>query len=116
MPPTADARLDAVAAAIASRPRRMLIDRLAEGPATMSALAETIGSSMPATLKHLALLTESGIVARRKQGRTVTFSLVPGSLEPLQDWALSTTLMWSAQLNRFAMLAGSTAQPEEEQQ
>ncbi len=100
MPPTE--RLDAIALAIASGPRRALLERLAEAPATMSELAGLLGASLPGLSKHLQVLIDAGLVRRRKDGRTVTVELVPGSLEPLQDWALCTRLVWAARLDRLA--------------
>lgn len=106
---TERATLDAVAAAIASAPRRALIERLSDGPATMTQLTGVLGASMPAALRHLHVLTDAGIVERTKMGRAVTFALRPGSLAPLQEWALSARLMWASQLDRFAEYAARSA-------
>ncbi len=96
-----EAAVDAIASAIASTPRRLILERLAGGPATMTQLTSLLGLTMAATTKHLAILTRAGLVDRSKVGRVVTFSLVPRSLEPLQEWALSTRLLWAASLDRL---------------
>jgi DNA-binding transcriptional ArsR family regulator len=99
--------LDAVATAVASAPRRAILERLGDGDASMSALAEHLGVTLPAVDKHLRVLTEAGVVTKQKAGRTTSVRLVPGSLEELGTWAMSTHLMWSNALDRLEQhLAG----------
>jgi DNA-binding transcriptional ArsR family regulator len=93
--------LDVVASAVASGPRRSIIERLAEGDASMSDLAERLGVTLPAIDKHLRVLVEAGVVTKHKTGRTTSVRLVPGSLEGLATWAMSTRLMWSNALDRL---------------
>ncbi len=93
--------LDATAHAIASAPRRAIIDRLATGPASMSELADELGVTLPAVDKHLHVLLDGGVVTKAKQGRTTTVHLNPGSLQDLATWATSTRLMWTNLLDRF---------------
>lgn len=94
-------RLDAVASAVASGPRRSIIERLAEGDASMSDLAERLGVTLPAVDKHLRVLLDAGLVTKQKTGRTTSVRLVPGSLDDLATWAMSTRLMWSHALDRL---------------
>ena len=93
--------LDEVAHAVASGPRRAIVERLAEGEASMSDLADHLGVTLPAIDKHLRVLTDAGVVAKTKHGRTTSVRLVPGSLEPLATWAMSTRLMWGHALDRL---------------
>lgn len=109
MAPPDDGRVDAIASAIASGPRRRILERLAEQPATMTELADLLALTMAATTKHLTILVDAGLVRRSKAGRVVTFTLVPRSLEPLQDWALSARLLWAASLDRMATHLDSLA-------
>ena len=94
-------RLDATAAAIASAPRRSILERLAEGEASMSDLAARLSVTLPAVDKHLRLLLGAGVVTKEKRGRTTVVRLVPGSLEDLATWAMSTRLMWGNALDRL---------------
>ncbi len=73
--------LDEIATAVASVPRRAIIERLAEGDASMSALADHLTVSLPAVDKHLRVLVDAGMVTKQKHGRTTSVRLVPGSLE-----------------------------------
>jgi DNA-binding transcriptional ArsR family regulator len=100
--------LDAVATAVASAPRRSIIERLGEGEASMSALAEHLGVTLPAVDKHLRVLVGAGVVTKHKSGRTTSIRLVPGSLEELGTWAMSTRLMWSNALDRLEQHLATT--------
>jgi DNA-binding transcriptional ArsR family regulator len=94
-------RLDAVATAVASAPRRSILERLAEGDASMSDLAFRLDVTLPAVDKHLRVLLDAGVVTKHKAGRTTSVHLVPGSLDELANWAMSTRLMWSHALDRL---------------
>jgi len=93
--------LDAVATAVASGPRRSIIERLTEGDASMSELADRLEVTLPAVDKHLRVLLDAGVITKGKTGRTTSVRLVPGSLEELATWAMSTRLMWSHALDRL---------------
>lgn len=93
--------LDEVAHAVASAPRRSIIERLSEGHASMSDLAGHLAVTLPAVDKHLRVLLDAGVVTKDKHGRTTSVRLVPGSLEALGTWAMSTRLMWSNALDRL---------------
>jgi len=55
-----------------SEPLRLqILDRLQEGETSVSQLAEDIGTSQPNVSKHLRLLIEGGLVARRQERTTV---------------------------------------------
>lgn len=94
--------LDATTTAIASAPRRALIERLARGSASMSELAAELSVTLPAIDKHLRVLLEAGLVTKAKHGRTSVVQLNPGSLQELAMWAMSTRLMWASLLDRLA--------------
>ncbi len=94
--------VDAVAHAIASGPRRLLVGRLAEGPATMSELASVLGVTLPAIDKHVRVLEAAGLARKRRVGRRAVVTLEPGGLDLLADWATGVRAMWRARLADFA--------------
>jgi DNA-binding transcriptional ArsR family regulator len=55
--------------------RIKLLDRLRGGEATVNELAAALGASQQNVSKHLALLAEGGIVARRKEGTRVCYRI-----------------------------------------
>ena len=95
--------VDAAAHAIASAPRRAIIERLSQGPTSMSELARALDLSLPAIDKHLGVLLDAGVVTKSKDGRVTLLTLNPGSLDELAAWAMSTRLMWTGLLDRFAL-------------
>jgi hypothetical protein len=58
------------------------------------------------------VLLDAGVVTKGKTGRTTSVRLVPGSLEELATWAMSTRLMWAHALDRLEHHV--TDRPEDE--
>ena len=86
--------LDAVFAALADPTRRAIAERLAEGPASVSELAEPFDVTLPAIVKHLAVLEHAGLVAHEKDGRVRYFTLVPERLESVAGWLERYGAFW----------------------
>jgi ArsR family transcriptional regulator len=53
----------------------MMVDALAEGEQCVCKLQELVGSDISTVSKHLSLMKEAGIVADRKVGQQVFYSL-----------------------------------------
>src|SRR5512133_3301656 len=69
-----------------SEPTRIkLLDRLREGEATVLDLTEAIGTTQQNVSKHLGVLHRAGVVARRRQGNFVYYSIVDASVFELCD-------------------------------
>ena len=65
--------------------RIKLLDRLREGEATVNELAEALDASQQNVSKHLAVLTEVGILGRRKEGTHVYYRIVDEGVFALCD-------------------------------
>ena len=78
--------VDAVLRALADPTRRAVVERLAQGPAIVSALAEPFAMTLPALMQHLGILEQAGVVTSEKVGRSRTVSLRPGALDVLHLW------------------------------
>jgi DNA-binding transcriptional ArsR family regulator len=95
--------LDRTFAALADPTRRALVMRLAAEPGlSVSALAAPFHVSLPAIMKHLGVLSDAGLVARTKTGRTVACRL---DAEPMRDafeWLNRYEKFWSERLSRLA--------------
>lgn len=85
--PAAIAELDAVLSAVADRSRRVLVQRLAHGPATTGQLAELLPMSRPAVSQHLRLLQDAGLIRTTTVGRHRWHELVPDRLALIEQWA-----------------------------
>ncbi|MGA3309313.1 MAG: metalloregulator ArsR/SmtB family transcription factor [Xanthobacteraceae bacterium] len=97
------APLDRTFAALADPTRRILLTRLAEQPGlSVSALAEPFAVSLPAIMKHLDVLSDAGLVARSKTGRTVTCHLNAAPMREAIAWLNRYERFWSEALSRLA--------------
>ena len=91
--------LDQVFWALSDRTRRSVIERLTQGPAAVTELAQPHAMSLPGFTKHLKVLEEAGLVVRAKEGRTVRCELAPRALEDAAMWLANYEKFWSAQLD-----------------
>ncbi|HEY2531328.1 MAG TPA: metalloregulator ArsR/SmtB family transcription factor [Xanthobacteraceae bacterium] len=99
--PTAD--LDRTFAALADPTRRALVMRLAAEPGlSVSELAKPFPVSLPAIMKHLDVLSDAGLIARRKTGRTVACRLVAEPMRDAFEWLNAYAQFWSERLDRLA--------------
>jgi DNA-binding transcriptional ArsR family regulator len=74
--PEALAELIARRFRVIGEPMRIrLLDRLRDGEATVQELTEALAASQQNVSKHLQVLLESGIVARRKDGNHAYYSV-----------------------------------------
>jgi DNA-binding transcriptional ArsR family regulator len=95
------ASLDLLYGALADRSRRAMIARLARGPASVSELAKPLKMSLPAVVKHLTLLEESGFVVSQKVGRVRTCRIDPKRLDAAQTWLAQQRAFWEARFDRM---------------
>ena len=66
------AALDLMFQALADPSRRVMVERLTRGPASVSELAKPLAMSLPAVVQHLQVLESSGLVRSEKVGRVRT--------------------------------------------
>jgi DNA-binding transcriptional ArsR family regulator len=95
--------LNRVFAALADPTRRALVARLGETESlSVSELARPFDVSLPAVMKHLDVLSDAGLIARSKTGRSVACRLTAGPMEEAMNWLNKYERFWSAQLDRLA--------------
>jgi len=95
--------LDRTFAALADPTRRALLARLDEqGGVSISDLARPFPVSLPAIMKHLDVLSDAGLVTRKKTGRTVTCQLKAEPMEQAMNWLAKYERYWTEQLDRLA--------------
>ena len=99
--PNQRAALDLVYQALADPTRRVMVERLARGPATVSELAEPHDMSLPAVLQHLQLLESSGLVRSEKVGRVRTCTIESARLRAAEDWIAARRSSWERRLDRL---------------
>jgi DNA-binding transcriptional ArsR family regulator len=96
--------LDAVFSALGDPTRRRIIERLARGPLTAGEIASGFSVSQPAISKHIKVLEESGLLARRVIGRVHHLRLVPKAMRPAETWLDRQRRFWEATLDRLDTL------------
>jgi DNA-binding transcriptional ArsR family regulator len=108
MPP-----IDVVFHALSDANRRAMIDRLLDGPASVSELGRPLGISLPAVVQHLHVLEAGGVVRSHKVGRVRTCEIEPRALSTAERWISERRAMWEAQLDRLGeFLATGTDESE----
>jgi DNA-binding transcriptional ArsR family regulator len=94
-------RLDRTFAALADPTRRALLARLRQRSLSVSELARPFPISLPGIMKHLDVLSDAGLIRRRKTGRTVACTLVAAPMEQATDWLKAYQRFWDERLDRL---------------
>lgn len=96
----------AVITCLSDRTRRDLLVALA-GSAGMNAgeVAQRLSISRQGALKHLRLLDNAGLVASRRAGREVLFSVRPQPLRATATWLSGLADDWDHQLHALKRAA-----------
>jgi DNA-binding transcriptional ArsR family regulator len=95
------ASLDRMFQALADPTRRVMLERLSRGPASVSALAKPLTISLPAVLQHLHVLEASGVVRSEKVGRVRTCRIEPAALRTVERWVAGRRASWERRLDRL---------------
>lgn len=66
--------------ALASTPRRRILNHLAGGPMTVGEIAEKFEMATPSISKHLSVLHEAGLVHQQKRGQHIIYSIAADHL------------------------------------
>jgi DNA-binding transcriptional ArsR family regulator len=95
--------LDRTFAALSDPTRRALVMRLAAEPGlSVSELKAPFPVSLPAIMKHLDVLSDAGLVARTKTGRTVACRLEAEPMRDAFEWLNRYERFWSQRLDNLA--------------
>jgi DNA-binding transcriptional ArsR family regulator len=104
--------LDRTFGALADPTRREILERLAEGPASVSELARPAGMSLPGLLKHVRILEQAQLVTTEKQGRVRQCQLDPGLLDDAERWIQTYRRRWERRLDRLESYLDQQAKRE----
>jgi DNA-binding transcriptional ArsR family regulator len=99
---TAEEQLDAVFHALSHQARRVLMARLAKGPARITQLAAPFSMSLPAVSQHIRVLERAGLVTREVDGRIHQCSLQALPLKSAQEWLRHYRPFWQQTLDSLA--------------
>lgn len=100
------ARLDRVFGALADCNRRAILDRVSrERSLTISQVAKPLPIKLPAVMKHIRVLSDAGLIRRRKVGRSVTIWLAPDAMRVASAWLARHEEFWSPRLDKLTRYA-----------
>jgi DNA-binding transcriptional ArsR family regulator len=101
--------LDRVFRALADPGRRVMIERLSQGPASVSELARPLAMSLAAVGHHVQVLEASGLVRSQKTGRTRTCAINPSALRSAESWIAERRTLVERRLDRLGEYLTRTA-------
>jgi DNA-binding transcriptional ArsR family regulator len=106
-------KLDAAFSALSDRTRRGILERLGNGEATISGLAESFGMSLTGMKKHMSVLEDAGLVTTEKIGRVRYCRLGSNRLDSETEWIEKYRRMLEARLDSLGRYLERTkgAQP-----
>jgi DNA-binding transcriptional ArsR family regulator len=107
------ADLDRVFHALADPGRRVMLERLSKGPASVSELGKPLTMSLAAVVQHVQVLEESGLVRSQKLGRIRTCSLNPSALRSAEHWISERRTLIERRLDRLGDYLAETADSPE---
>jgi DNA-binding transcriptional ArsR family regulator len=93
--------LDRTFAALSDPTRRDILDRLAQGPATLGELAQPYDMTLPGLMKHVRVLEDAQLVVTEKRGRTRECRLGSEQLDDAAQWIDTYRRRWERRLDRL---------------
>jgi DNA-binding transcriptional ArsR family regulator len=97
---TADT-LSITLSALADPTRRAILERLAEGAATVKELSAPFTISGPAISRHLRVLERAGLIARGRRAQWRPCRLEAGPLEEVAEFAEEFRRFWDESYDRL---------------
>jgi DNA-binding transcriptional ArsR family regulator len=99
----------AVLDALGDPTRRLILERLLEGPLAVGVLSDRLPVSRPAVSQHLKVLKEAELVVESAAGTRRLYRINPSGLDVLRGYL---DRFWSTTLENFAALAAAEAAKE----
>ena len=97
-------RLDTTFQALSDPTRRGMLASLALGEKSIGELAEPFALSFAGASKHVKVLEDAGLIARRKVGRSHIIRIDAKPLEEAERWLRQWEKFWNVRLDRLEAL------------
>ena len=108
-----DVSLDSTFSALADPTRRAILERLAQGESSVTALAEPFNVSLPAISKQLGVLENAGLLVREKDGRVRRCRLDAAPMQEAVRWMETYRRFWEDKLSSLASYLNELQEQEE---
>jgi DNA-binding transcriptional ArsR family regulator len=95
------AQLDRTFAALADPTRRAILERLADGEATVTELAEPFPVSVQAVSKHLKVLESAGLITRGRAAQLRPSRIDGAALKEAAEWIDGYRSFWERGFERM---------------
>ena len=105
--------LDRVFQALADPGRRLMVERLSLGPASVSELGRPLAMSLAAVVQHVQVLEACGVVKTEKVGRTRMCRIEPAAMTAAEQWITDRRRGWEARLDRLGDILNEVVTTEE---
>jgi DNA-binding transcriptional ArsR family regulator len=107
--------LDRIFHALADPGRRVMVDQLVLGPASVTELARPLSISLAAVVQHVQVLEACGLVRTQKVGRTRTCRINTAALRSAESWVADRRRMADQRLDRLGQYLADHADAQEHQ-
>jgi DNA-binding transcriptional ArsR family regulator len=94
--------MNEVFSALSDPTRRTILERLRQGQASITEIAEPFQMSLPAISKHLKVLERAGLITNVKEGRSHYLHLNPQPLKAAHHWLEFYKQFWEDQFDNLA--------------
>jgi DNA-binding transcriptional ArsR family regulator len=98
--------IDRVFHALGDATRRAMLERLSDGPMSVSRLAEPLKMTLAAVVQHLQILEEAGLVKTEKAGRVRSCRVDAKGLDLATKWIGERRPEWERTLDRLGEFLG----------
>jgi DNA-binding transcriptional ArsR family regulator len=96
--------VDRVFHALGDPTRRAIVEKLSEGPVSVSKLAKPLRITLAAVVQHLQVLEKSGLVHTEKVGRVRTCRMETRGLTVAERWIEDRRSLWERRFDRLGKL------------
>jgi DNA-binding transcriptional ArsR family regulator len=93
--------VDRVFHALGDPTRRAIVEKISQGPISVSHLAKPLAMTLAAVVQHLQILEESGLVHTEKIGRVRTCRIEPKGLSVAGQWLDARRSIWERRFDRL---------------
>ena len=94
-------QLDRTFAALSDPTRRAIVERLADGEASVTELAAPFSISLPAVSKHLKVLEKAGLISRGRKAQWRPCRLEAAPLKDVNNWLDGYRRFWEQKFDRL---------------
>lgn len=96
--------IDRVFNALGDPTRRTIVERVSQGPVSVSDLAKPLRMTLAAVVQHIQVLESSGLVYTKKVGRVRTCTLQSDGFDLASKWITARKSLWENRLDKLGTL------------